>query len=582
MSLAERLLSTGPVDASGKICIGALATPDALGQAAFPDSVSHLKIAGAGSHSDGSPTLVAIDASGKLMKTGGTYTTINAISNAIVATGTVPATPTTLGIVYGKTEQNNAGAGQNYNTILGYGSASTLSSGTNNTILGSGANVTGGSTTNSISLGINALASDNQFALSDQIFNIKAKNLETHSSTTPVLLAIDSNGLIKRALGTNTSVGAIDTAINSKQSTSEKGQPSGYCDLDSSTLVPENRLPLGTFTNRGVVMGTTDPISTNNNTFLGYNAGAGTYSGAVGVQPRNNVAIGMTALASVISGSPNTAQCVAVGSTALQFATGQRNIGIGFAAGATLTTGGDNILIGSGADVVASNTNGGIALGSGAKADTNQLAVNDSVQTLKFVGLATQTDATSTIITIDSSGIIRKANGTNNTISKIDTYLASTVVKNAAVCTTYYYTGASQNMSYGTVTDSNVFIPPFTASTTRGTGLMNVVTSNGYSEFKPTRACTIRFSGTITRNSSGSPAVTRFSPQIMFSAGGGAYARLAYYDAPVTSATTSYAVNRLIINMSVGDSVAMGIAMTTPGSGTIPIGNTYIDIEEIL
>jgi hypothetical protein len=120
----------------------------------------------------------------------------------------------------------------NRNTALGYYALSDDSIGSNNTAIGYGANVLTKATRSSIALGYTAMASSNQFAISDSIFNLKFNLngqtngyvLTTNGTTadwqsfvgTPIKDSIDATGAtVSPAINTThviTSAGAITSA----------------------------------------------------------------------------------------------------------------------------------------------------------------------------------------------------------------------------------------------------------------------------------------------------------------------------------------------------------------------------------
>ena len=115
--------------------------------------------------------------------------------------------------------------------------------------------------------------------------------------------------------------------------------------------------------------------TSNNNVFLGYNAG---YNGGGGAS--NNVAIGTNSMLGTIShgGDYNTA----VGYATLYSVNGGRyNLTLGYEAGYSIAGGNDNILLGqdAGYDITSGNNN--IIIGSGSKGEAaleNQLRIGNS------------------------------------------------------------------------------------------------------------------------------------------------------------------------------------------------------------
>jgi hypothetical protein len=91
-----------------------------------------------------------------------------------------------------------------------------------------------------------------------------------------------------------------------------------------------------------------------------------------------------------------------------------------------LTTGSSNTLLGHQANVDNAAALNRIALGYNALATADyQCALADNITHLKTVGLTSAADGAGTLLAIDSSGLIKKAGGTNNTVTAIDTFIAS-------------------------------------------------------------------------------------------------------------------------------------------------------------
>ena len=83
-----------------------------------------------------------------------------------------------------------------------------------------------------------ATTSDGEIAFPSTAGHIKLTGLTAHSDGAGTILAMDSNGLIKKSGGTTTSVAAIDNFVNSK------GQANGLTPLNASSKVDLGYLPL--------------------------------------------------------------------------------------------------------------------------------------------------------------------------------------------------------------------------------------------------------------------------------------------------------------------------------------------------
>jgi hypothetical protein len=100
------------------------------------------------------------------------------------------------------------------NTALGESSGAGGTNAFYNTFLGYNARTSKADCFKSIVIGHDAVTSvDNEFAIADTITQMKMVGLGSAADGAGTLLAIDSNGVIKKAGGTNNTVAAIDTAI---------------------------------------------------------------------------------------------------------------------------------------------------------------------------------------------------------------------------------------------------------------------------------------------------------------------------------------------------------------------------------
>ncbi|QYB17388.1 hypothetical protein PV-S19_0024 [Pacmanvirus S19] len=190
----------------------------------------------------------------------------------------------------------------------------------------------------------------------------------------------------------------IASDISLYELTSRKGAASGYAPLDSNSLVPAANIPVGTVSDRTGFLNNAYIEVATKNTVVGRNAHINVTSAL------NNTCVGYDSLNSVTSGGANTA------------------VGVG-AASAT-TTGVGNVCIGYYANTTAA-VNGSIVFGNVTSDTSNEMRVADTITRIRVVGLGNASASTGTLISIDASGVIRKAIGTNNTIALIDTALSA-------------------------------------------------------------------------------------------------------------------------------------------------------------
>ncbi|SIP85735.1 Pectate lyase 3 [Pacmanvirus A23] len=199
-------------------------------------------------------------------------------------------------------------------------------------------------------------------------------------------------------VSTSLPTNVVSSDVSLYELTSRKGAASGYAPLDSSSKVPVANLPVATVTTRtGLLNNAYIDVSTKN-TVVGRNAHINVTSAL------NNTCVGHDALNSVTTGGNNTA--------------------VGVGAASFTTTGTGNVCVGYYA-ATASAVNGSIVLGNVTSDTSNEMRVADTITRIKVVGLGNAADSTGTILSIDATGVIRKAPGTNNTIALIDAALTA-------------------------------------------------------------------------------------------------------------------------------------------------------------
>ncbi|SIP85733.1 Hypothetical protein PACV_16 [Pacmanvirus A23] len=250
---------------------------------------------------------------------------------------------------------------------------------------------TGKSSTNArINIGSGALSSeDGQIAFPDECSSIKLVGAGSHPDGQGTLLIIDSSGVIKKAGGAKTTIATVG----------------------SDPATP---------TARGIVYGFTS--NTMSNVSLGLN------SGSADDTDSSNTVIGYYAGFAINTG---------LGAI--------KNTLVGTGAGSGVSSGNRNTLVGAGATISNGTGINRIALGDSASSSVDgQFAISDAITQIKTVGLGSNADDTGTILTIDSSGIIRKIGGTKVTMADW-TALATPTTKG----TIYGQTVSEGNAFYG-------------------------------------------------------------------------------------------------------------------------------------
>jgi hypothetical protein len=318
----------------------------------------------------------------------------------------------------------NIGSG---NTGIGYQSLYADSIGNFNTAIGYKADVTTASTSFAIALGYNAIASANQLYISDSIHTIKAKGLPTGRGY--VLTDTAGNGNLSLQLnagttawnlngnsGTNPTsnfIGTTDTVdVVFKRNGVKAGLLNasllntswGVAALSSNTIGPYNTgigyssLLTNSTGGFNTSIGTyclANNSNANYNTGVGYaslnqnTGGANTSIGALASQHNTtgqyNTAVGVSSLNSNLAASYNTA---IGGASLFSNKSGAENTAIGYNSLNTNTTGQYNTAVGYQA-VADTGALYALSLGYNSTATSNQLALSDSIHTIKAKGLST-------------------------------------------------------------------------------------------------------------------------------------------------------------------------------------------------
>lgn len=357
------------------------------------------------------------------------------------------------------------------NTAVGVGAASATTTGVGNVCIGYYAN-TSAAVNGSIVLGNVTSNTSNEMRVADAITQIKVVGLGASSDSTGTLLSIDTNGVIRKAVGTNntvalidsalstidtnitalqtktttTNVGTntdtiavidssgnivqaagtnktvalIDTALDARELTSNKNKTNGYVGLDGATKILAAYLPRSTKTVDGAMCGYV-PGTGNQYSLvsLGYQA-----SGSASTTADNKVtAIGWKAGLSLAFANTNNTLIGASCASALT--TGTDNVAMGAGTASGLTTGSRNTVLGNAITLTTTSADR-IALGYAAAPSANgQFAIAPAITHLKATGLTAAADGDGTLLSFDSGGIIRPSAGTNKTVALIDTALNS-------------------------------------------------------------------------------------------------------------------------------------------------------------
>jgi hypothetical protein len=376
--------------------------------------------------------------------TGGSYNT--ATGNGALTDNSSGTNNTAVG--YYSLELNNQGSNNtsvgwltsvsnqtgNYNTAIG-NEAMFNNIGDNNIGIGNNAGPLSNSIaeTNSISLGTNANALSYQFALSDSIKTIKAKGLPT--GTGYILTDVNGNGnlslqpntgaggssawnLIGNA-GTDTSINFIGTTDNEDVIFKRGGIKAGLLS-GLSTSFGTQSMPFRSQAIQNTAIGV---AVLRNNISVG-NTGLGTFALESNISGGANTGVGATALQSNTTGSANTAvgnfsmyynigggSNTALGFWSLANTSGTGNSGVGYNSLVTNKSGQYNTAIGYQADVADTGLSYAIALGYTATAKANQLAISDSIHTIKAKGLPTGTGYVLTDVAGDGNLSLQPSTG---------------------------------------------------------------------------------------------------------------------------------------------------------------------------
>ena len=333
---------------------------------------------------------------------------------------------------------NTTGSG---NVSAGPYSLETNTTGSNNIAIGNSADVTSAALTNATAIGYNAkVANSNSMVLggtgADAVkvgigTTTPAKELEVVGEVRTSSLAGTGNRMVQADVdGTLTPLAAgtasqvlLGTGVwgsvpgNDWSTSGNSGTFSGTDFIgttDNQALdLRTNNIVRARFTTKGQIetlntgnsvfigenAGANDDLTTNQNTFIGYNSGNGNTAGT------NNTAIGYNALRTATTSNNNTA----VGSGSQTLSTGISNSSLGTSAMAANTTGFNNTAVG--ASAMATNTTGGsnAALGSGAM----QYNVTGNANTA--IGFAALNSANSSFNTALGYFALQTSTGTTNT-----------------------------------------------------------------------------------------------------------------------------------------------------------------------
>ncbi len=261
----------------------------------------------------------------------------------------------------GASEENTTGVS---NSAYGYSALQNNVTGSFNTAIGTSAlednTVNGNTAVGNLSLSNNTTGTANVGVGNGSL----TTNVSGRSNT-----AVGSRSLFNNVSGfSNTAIGANSL----ENSTQEKNTAVGDSALYATTLGYGN-----TATGSGALQKTTDG---NSNVANGWGA---LYNNTQGY---DNTAIGVASMFSNTTGGDNTA----IGDASLySLTTGNFNVANGYDALLTTTTGTGNTAIGSFANVANGSTQYALSLGYAASAVSKQLAISDSIHTIKAAGLPT-------------------------------------------------------------------------------------------------------------------------------------------------------------------------------------------------
>lgn len=294
---------------------------------------------------------------------------------------------------YSALDSNTTGSG---NVGIGFGAARVNKTGGSNTAVGSGA------------LGENLVS--NNTAIGNSALGSNTNGINNTATGTSALLenttgshntAFGINSLLNNQTGDhNTAVGANSLADNSATNNVAVGDSASSKNTTgiANVAIGTNALLNNQTGGANVAIG--DHAlrfnKTNNNTAVGYgalyanttgdlNTAAGLNALAFNTTGQYNTAVGEGAMA-LNNGSAN----VAFGSSAMVFCTNTTgNTALGYRSLYTGTTGNKNTAVGYGADIVTGTDSFAISLGYNAKAISKQLAISDSIRSVKIKNLPT-------------------------------------------------------------------------------------------------------------------------------------------------------------------------------------------------
>ena len=230
---------------------------------------------------------------------------------------------------------------------------------------------------------------------------------------------LDANGDVKATSLDNTSLGGLTDATTT--ATSNLGLGTGAVDSittgDYNVGVGDSALTAATSCSSNTAVGhiTLENNTTGeNNTAIGYAAlrlnTTAHYNSAFGMEAlrfnttgANNTANGYQALYSNTTGAYNTV----IGRTALYSnTTGANNTALGYAAGDNITTGSSNIIIGYNVDAPSATASNQLNIGNWITGAAGAITVPGSLTTAGFTSTGIDDNATSTAITLPSTGKI--------------------------------------------------------------------------------------------------------------------------------------------------------------------------------
>jgi len=363
------------------------------------------------------------------------------------------------------------------NEFLGYGIAGSLSGGTFNTAFGYKAENALTSGISNTAFGYEALAFTTT-GIENTAVGYKALEANTGSQNT----AFGYFALVSNTSGTFNTATGLDAAQFVSTGTYSTAFGAFACQGTTGTHTT------GSFnTCLGANAGKVVQGAAVNNTFVGYNAGSGTTTGT------DNSAVGFDALEDNVTGIQN----MAFGSYALTNSTGTGyNVGIGYSAGAYISTGTNNTAVGSNACVGATgaHTTGSYntCIGSGA-GTVVQGSGNSNVLIGTNAGYTVTTGSSNTVIgegvasTTLTTGSNNLLIGTSNALDAAAAGTTNTIGVGAGSTCVWCVTGAGTVTTAAETFHGSIAFPQVTT----GTNADFVCMAAGEVLTLQTSACTI-------------------------------------------------------------------------------------------